>query len=84
MSYIPNSAMPHAQAEPESERSSIDWRAYADQGRELARQGAEYARKAFDFARAHPRETAGGAAALIAGLAFASWRSSRRGRFEFA
>jgi hypothetical protein len=82
MSYIPNSAMPHAQAEPESER--VDWQAYADQAKELAGQARDLAGRAFGFLRAHPREAAGGAAALIAGLAFASWRSSRRGRFEFA
>jgi len=87
MSYIPNSAMPHAQAEPEpeAETEGVDWKAYADQARDLARQAADYGQRALTFARTHPRETAGGAAALIAGLAFASWRSARRGRrLEFA
>jgi hypothetical protein len=84
MSYIPNSAMPHATAQ-EEERQGIDWQAYADQGRELARQAADYGQKAWRFARARPGETAAGAAALVAGLAFAAWRSNRRSsRLEFA
>ena len=79
MSYIPNSAMPHAQAEPEDERQSIDWKAYADQAREIAGQAGELAKRAFGFVRARPRESAAGGAALLAGLAYAAWRSSRRG-----
>ena len=71
MSYIPNSAMPHAQAEPEDARASVDWKAHAEQARALARRG-------WGFVRARPKESAAGGAALLAGLAYAAWRSSRR------
>ena len=77
MSYIPNAAMPHALAE--AEPSGTDWREtarqYLDQAREFARQGLELARR-------RPRETAAagavGGVALLAGLAYAAWRSRSR------
>jgi len=78
MSYIPNSAMPHARAENDQERAGVDWQAYADEGRRLARRG-------WEMVRERPREAAAGGAALLAGLAFAAWRRSRsRRRFAFA
>ena len=78
MSYIPNSAIPHARAKNDEERSGIDWRSYADEGRRLATRGIEMVRE-------RPREAAAGAVALLAGLAFAGWRASRRKRrFGFA
>ena len=73
MSYSPNSAMPHARADNDEERSGIDWRSYADEGRRLARRGWESVRE-------RPREATAGAVALLAGLAFAGWRASRRRR----
>ena len=73
MSYIPNSAMPHARAENDEERSGIDWRSYAAEGRRLATRGWEAVRE-------RPREATAGAVALLAGLAFAGWRASRRRR----
>ena len=78
MSYIPSSAMPHAQAEPEDARESIDWKTYAGQAREAAGRAGDLARRAWGFVRARPKESAAGGAALLAGLAFAAWRSSRR------
>ena len=78
MSYIPNSAMPHAQAEPEDARASVDWKAYAEQARALAGQAGDLARRGWGFVRARPKDSAAGGAALLAGLAFAAWRSSRR------
>jgi hypothetical protein len=73
MSYIPNSAMPHARAENDEERSGVDWKAYADEGARLARRG-------WEMLRERPREAAAGGAALLAGLAFAAWRRSRSQR----
>ena len=73
MSYIPNSAMPHARADNDEERSGIDWQSYLDEGRHLARRGWETVRE-------RPREATAGAVALLAGLAFAGWRASRRRR----
>jgi hypothetical protein len=77
MSHIPNSAMPHARDTTEEQTSGFDWRSYAEPAR-------EYADRAVSFVRSRPIEAAAGGVALIAGLAFAAWRSSRRGRFGMA
>jgi hypothetical protein len=80
MSHIPNSAMPHAHDTSDTsaqESSGFDWRSYAEPAR-------EYADRAVSFVRSRPLEAAGAGAALLAGLAFAAWRSSRRGRFGMA
>ncbi|MCA1660874.1 MAG: hypothetical protein LC648_01400 [Novosphingobium sp.] len=77
MSYIPNSAMPHARADNDAESRGFDWRPYADEAMRLARRGWAELRR-------HPREAAAGGAALVAGLAFATWRASRSRRSPFA
>ena len=97
MSYIPNSAMPHARADDsESEQtSSIDWaevsRTVFNEARELGRRGLELGRdlggRGVELARQRPREAAAagaaGSLAIIAGLAYSAWRNRSR-RMAFA
>ena len=77
MSHIPNSAMPHARDNSDEASAGFDWRAYAEPAR-------DYADRAVSFVRSRPIEAAAGGIALVAGLAFAAWRSSRRGRLWMA
>ena len=79
MSYIPNSAIPHAQpyAQPTTEPSRLDWQRVTTEARDLAD-------RAVELVRERPREAAAGAVALLAALGFALWRATRDKRtFRF-
>ena len=83
MSSIPNKAMPHARTRGASADSKRGWR---DTARVYVRDGGKLARRGISAVRARPIEAAAGVATLLAGLAFAVWRTSRpkqRRRFAF-
>lgn len=70
MSHIPNSAMPHATAEPQQEQG----------GATLTERAGELAGKAADYARENPKTAIAAGAALAAGAIAAAAIPLVRGR----